>query len=129
MSELIGSVLVLLGAAFAAVAGLGVLRFGDVFLRMHAATKAGTLGVGLLAIAAAVMMPADTVIARTVLVIAFLLLTAPVAAHLVGRAAWRNGTPLTGGVDGKDVVDEWRDGRRGPIAGDTRSGVTDHSTD
>lgn len=110
MSDVIASVLVLAGAVFAAVAGLGVLRFGDVFLRMHAATKAGTLGVGLLAIAAAVVMPADNVIARTVLIIAFLLLTAPVAAHLVGRAAWRNGTPISSENDA--LVDEWRDGRQ-----------------
>ena len=124
MIEVIASVLLLVGAGFAAVAGLGVLRFGDVFLRMHAATKAGTLGVGLIAIAAAIMMPVDTVIARTLLVIAFLLLTAPVAAHLVGRAAWRNGTLLTGGVDGKEVVDEWRDGRQGGAAHDS---ITDRT--
>jgi len=106
--ELLASIAIVIGGAFTAIAGLGVLRFGDVFLRMHASTKAGTLGVGFIMIGTAIALSGGGAAARAVLIIAFILLTAPVAAHLVGRAAWRNGTPL---ADEDKVIDEWRDGR------------------
>ena len=48
MNETIVSILIMLGGAFAAVAGLGLLRLPDVLIRMHTSTKAGTLGVGLI---------------------------------------------------------------------------------
>ena len=105
-AELIASIAIVVGGGFSAIAGLGVLRFGDVFLRMHASTKAGTLGVGFIMLGVA--LAGDGAIARAVLIVAFLLLTAPVGAHLVGRAAWRNGTPLD---DEHETLDEWRDGR------------------
>lgn len=109
-AELIASIAIVLGGGFSAIAGLGVLRFGDVFLRMHASTKAGTLGVGFIMLGVAVALAGEGAIARAVLIVAFLLLTAPVGAHLVGRAAWRNGTPLD---DEHETLDEWRDGRPG----------------
>jgi len=110
-AELFASIAIVVGGAFTAIAGLGVLRFGDVFLRMHASTKAGTLGVGFIMIGVAIALAGQGAIARAVLIIAFILLTAPVGAHLVGRAAWRNGTPLE---KEHEVIDEWRDGRSKP---------------
>jgi multicomponent Na+:H+ antiporter subunit G len=94
MSELISEILMVAGAAFVALAGLGLLRFPDVLSRMHASTKAGTLGVGLIVVAAAVHFEQLGVTTRAVMIVFFLLLTAPVAAHLIGRAAYRTGTPL-----------------------------------
>lgn len=94
MSDLVSEILIVGGAALVALAGIGVLRFPDVLIRMHASTKAGTLGVGLITIAAAVHFDELGVTTRAILVIIFLLLTAPVAAHLIGRAAYRTGTPL-----------------------------------
>ena len=94
MTDLVAAVLIVLGGAFCAVAGLGVVRLPDVLLRMHASTKAGTLGVGLVLGGVALHFGDVTVVAKAVLVVLFLLLTAPVAAHLVGRAAWRSGSPL-----------------------------------
>jgi multicomponent Na+:H+ antiporter subunit G len=85
---------VLLGGFFAFVAGLGVLRLPDVLIRMHATTKAGTLGSILSLIATALVFADGSVTARVVAIIAFLLLTAPVAAHMIGRAAFRSGVPL-----------------------------------
>ena len=61
---------------------------------MHASTKAGTLGSGLILVAVAVQFAEGTVIARAVAAILFLLMTAPVAAHLIGRAAFRTGVPM-----------------------------------
>ncbi|ABD56606.1 monovalent cation/H(+) antiporter subunit G [Jannaschia sp. CCS1] len=86
--------LIILGGFFCFVAGLGVLRLPDVLIRMHASTKAGTLGAGLILIAVAVSFGDITTITRAVATILFLLITAPVAAHMIGRAAFRAGVPL-----------------------------------
>jgi len=83
--------LLLVGALFVLVAALGLVRLPDLLMRMHAATKAGTLGAGLLLIAIAVSNPETSVVARAVATIVFLLLTAPIAAHLIARAAYHTG--------------------------------------
>lgn len=103
MSEFLVIVLLLLGGGFTAIAGIGVLRLPDVLIRMHASTKAGTLGVGLIVLSVAVHYGDPLVTSKAVLIIFFLLLTAPVAAHLIGRAAYRTGTPLWE----RTVLDEW----------------------
>lgn len=86
-----GAVCIALGAFFVGVAALGVLRMPDLFARMHAATKAGTLGAGLLLVGAALILRDPWVAARAVLTVAFLALTVPVASHLIARAACRSG--------------------------------------
>ena len=88
------SLLLIAGGFFAAIAGIGLLRFPDVLMRMHASTKAGTLGVGLVVVSVAIYFAEDLVTTKAVLIVLFILLTAPVAAHLVGRAAYRTKTPL-----------------------------------
>lgn len=116
MSEIAAGILLLLGGFFCAVAGLGVLRLPDVLVRMHASTKAGTLGVGLTMLGVAVQFAGDTggglVVAKALLIVLFLLLTAPVGAHLIGRAAYRSETPLWEGtvVDERDRMDDGADG-------------------
>jgi multicomponent Na+:H+ antiporter subunit G len=94
MAEWIMAALLLLGGFFCFIAGLGVLRLQDVLMRMHASTKAGTLGSGLILVAAAIYFGDLATISRAVAAILFLLITAPVAAHMIGRAAFRVGTPL-----------------------------------
>lgn len=94
IAEYILVALILLGSFFCFVAGLGVLRLPDVLIRMHASTKAGTLGAGLILIAVAVFFADTTTITRAVATIVFLLITAPVAAHMIGRAAFRSGVTL-----------------------------------
>ncbi|AHM03005.1 Na(+) H(+) antiporter subunit G [Roseibacterium elongatum DSM 19469] len=86
--------LVLLGGFFCFVAGLGVLRLPDVLIRMHASTKAGTLGAGLILGAVALYFGDTGVVTRALATILFLLITAPVAAHMMGRAAFRAGVDL-----------------------------------
>ena len=90
-TEIVAAVLVLLGAAFVFVAALGVVRMPDLPMRMHAATKAGTLGAGLILLAVAVVYSDAGVTVRALATIAFLFLTAPVSAHVVGRAAVASG--------------------------------------
>ena len=53
MIDFISALIVLIGAAFTLIAGIGLFRLPDVYLRMHAATKAGTLGAGLMLLALA----------------------------------------------------------------------------
>jgi multicomponent Na+:H+ antiporter subunit G len=99
-----GTLCIALGAFFVGVAALGVLRMPDLFTRMHAATKAGTLGAGLLLIGAALVLRDPWVAVRAVLTVAFLALTIPVASHLVARAAYRTGSaPLWSAT----IFDEW----------------------
>lgn len=92
--EIICSVLVLAGAIFTLLAALGVLRFPDVYSRMHASTKAGSLGAGLIFIAIAIQSGELSVVLRAFAGFCFIILTAPVAAHLLSRAAYRAGVPL-----------------------------------
>jgi multicomponent Na+:H+ antiporter subunit G len=94
MLEWLMAILVVLGGFFCFVAGLGVLRLPDVLIRMHASTKAGTLGSGLILVAVAIYFGDGATITRALAAILFLLLTAPVAAHVIGRAAFRYGVPL-----------------------------------
>lgn len=94
MNDVIVNVLIIAGGFFAAVAGLGLLRLPDVLIRMHASTKAGTLGVGLIVLGVSVHFASSLVITKALMIIAFLLLTAPVGAHLIGRAAYRRSLPL-----------------------------------
>ncbi len=95
MSEAVAAVLVILGSLFALVSAVGMLRLPDTLIRMHAATKAGTLGAGLILAAVAIGYGDLGMTLRSLMTMAFLLLTAPVAAHLIGRAAYRSGITLS----------------------------------
>ena len=121
MIDLLVSILLLAGGFFAAIAGMGLLRFRDVLLRMHASTKAGTLGVGLIVLAIAIHIGTGHDSIRAVLIIGFLLLTAPVGAHLIGRAAYRTGTPLWSGT----TIEEESDHRCEPSSGLREQAVRD----
>ncbi|MEZ9901042.1 Na+/H+ antiporter subunit G [Vibrio breoganii] len=90
MEGVIGGFLCL-GGLFVLVAGLGVLRMPDLYTRMHAATKAGTVGLGLLLLAVALAIPDITVVSRVIGTMLFIFLTAPVAAHLLGKAMKQSG--------------------------------------
>ena len=94
MTALLALLLKIAGTVFLLVATLGVLRFQDPFQRMHAATKAGTLGAGLVLAGAAVTKGSFDATLVAVLTILFLIATMPVAGHLLGRAAYISGAPL-----------------------------------
>ncbi len=80
-------VLLLIGSVFSLLAAVGILRLPDLYTRMHAAAKAGTMGSGLMLVAIAVNAFDGPVILRALVGVLFLLLTAPVSAHLLARAA------------------------------------------
>nr|WP_284252755.1 monovalent cation/H(+) antiporter subunit G [Litorihabitans aurantiacus] len=77
------------GSFLAMVAGIGIARFPDLLARMHAATKPQVLGLALLMAGLALEIRTGVVIWTLVLVVALQLITAPVSAHMVGRAGYR----------------------------------------
>lgn len=101
--DVLAATLLVAGSAFVAVAALGLVRLPDVYLRMHSLAKAGTLGCGLVLAGVAFALPDVGVLLRVVGAVLFLFVTAPVASHLIGRAAHRTGSPQWEGT----VVDEW----------------------
>jgi multicomponent Na+:H+ antiporter subunit G len=85
----IGEVVILLGCVLTLLAGIGVLRFDDVFERMHALTKASAAGLILVLLGAAALLP-DINGVTTLALAAFLqVLTLPVAANLIAGATYR----------------------------------------
>jgi multicomponent Na+:H+ antiporter subunit G len=86
--------IMLAGSFFILTAAIGILRMPDLFLRMSASAKAGTLGVGLVLIGVAISFNDFSITSRSIAVITFMLITAPVAAHMIGRAAYFDGIPL-----------------------------------
>jgi len=104
MTEALTILLLTIGTIFTLLAAIGILRMPDVFMRMQVATKAATLGVACVAMAAAVHFGDLATTARAVLIVLFLFLTAPVAAHTIGRAAYVAGAQLWEGT----IVDELR---------------------
>jgi len=90
------------GALFIFLAAVGFVRMPDFYLRVSVTTKAATLGVGLVLASAAVYFWDTSVTTRVMAIIIFLLLTAPVAAHMIGRASYFIGTKLWK----KTIIDE-----------------------
>lgn len=89
------SVLLIGGSLFSLLAALGLLRFPDLYTRMHAASKAGTIGSGLLLLAAGLHALDTAILARALAGFGFFLLTAPISAHLLAKAAHRAGYRLS----------------------------------
>lgn len=105
--DTVALVLVLFGAVLCLTASIGLLRWRDVPTRLHAATKPQILGLMVICIAVALALRAWPVVAFLVPTMLIQFATAPLGAHMVGRAAYRNGT-----LDEKSlVVDDLRDAR------------------
>lgn len=90
----LAGILIIIGAAFVLVASAGLIRLPDVYSRMHAASKAGTLGSGVMLLALAVVSNDQATITRALAGILFFLLTAPISAHLLAKAAYAAGYQL-----------------------------------
>jgi multicomponent Na+:H+ antiporter subunit G len=105
MMDLIVAFLLLIGTLFVLLAGVGVFRMPDLFSRMQASTKAGTLGVGCLVLAVGLHFGDLGIGVRALLIVAFLFITAPIAAHMIAQAAYFTDVPRWEG----SVIDEFRD--------------------
>lgn len=91
MTDLLAGACLILGSLLALIAGIGLVRFPDVLTRMHAATKPQTLGVLLILLGLSLRVEDRSVLAVLGLAAVFQLVTAPVSAHMLGRAALRAG--------------------------------------
>lgn len=103
--QAVGDALLVLGAAWTVLAAIGVVKFDDVFARMHAGTKATTLGLILIVLGAAPRLPAGEAV-KLLLVLPLLFVTAPVGAHLIGRAVHRSPGTARVIIDTVDELEE-----------------------
>jgi multicomponent Na+:H+ antiporter subunit G len=94
MTEALSAALLIIGSLFLLLAAIGVMRMPDLLMRIQVATKASTLGVGCMLLALVVYFHDFSLTIRALLVINFFFMTAPVAAHMIGRAAYFVGVPL-----------------------------------
>lgn len=104
IGEYVAALFILLGSIIAFISAIGILKFPDVYTRAHAATKSATLAV-LLTLSGAFIyfwITEGYLSVRLLLGIVFIFITAPVAGHLIIRAAYRSGVPL----DNSTVADE-----------------------
>ncbi|MEB2778429.1 monovalent cation/H(+) antiporter subunit G [Algoriphagus sp. D3-2-R+10] len=94
MTEIIVVILSSLGTLFILLAAVGIVKMPDLYLRISVTTKAATLGIGLILLAAGIFFSDIAIIARVVAIIVFMLLTAPVGAHMIGRASYFTGVKM-----------------------------------
>lgn len=94
MMDIIVAGCALAGALFALIASIGVIRMPDLFLRTAAATKASTFGLGLTLLGVALAFESIETTTKVIAIVAFVLLTAPIAAHMITRAAYLDNVPL-----------------------------------
>jgi multicomponent Na+:H+ antiporter subunit G len=93
--DVVAGICLLVGALLSLAAGLGLLRFPDVLSRLHAGTKPQILGLVFVVAGIALSARAWSVVLVLAPVVVFQLLTQPVAAHMVARAAYRTGNHRT----------------------------------
>lgn len=105
MYNLISALSILIGTIFILIAAIGIFRMPDLLMRMHAATKAGTLGAGLTLIGVMFHFQKWTVTIEGILTILFIYITAPIASHLLARAAYFRGIKLAK----MTIIDELKD--------------------
>lgn len=94
MSDILIYILCSFGAIFILLAGIGIVRMPDLYLRISVTTKAATLGIGLILVAAGLYFKDYSITTRVLAIILFIVLTAPVGAHLIGRSSYFTGIKL-----------------------------------
>lgn len=106
---LLAALIVVVGAIFSFLAAVGINRLPDVYSRMHAASKAGTIGSGLLLIALGIHSLDGGTFSRAIAGVVFLLLTTPISAHLLAKASYAAGYGLWPGSVCNDMPAEGED--------------------
>lgn len=95
------------GVFFIVVSSIGLVRLPDLYTRVHAAGKAGTLGIVGVLLGVGIYYGAGlnlSAVLRVVALIAFFFLTAPVAAHMLDRAAFLTGVPPMEGTQPNELA-------------------------
>ncbi len=109
MTEIIISVLLLLAAVVIVLASIGILRMPDLPTRMHATTKSGVLAIILIMVAVGIYFWRVDIMARVLAIIFFTLVTAPIAAHAIGRAGYLSGITLWSETVRDDLKDYYHE--------------------
>ncbi len=102
--EITSSILIIAGVAFMIISVVGIIRLPDFYIRMSAITKASTLGIGLILLGIGIYFNEPLLAGKVLIIIMFILLTSPVSAHIIARAAFMDRVPLWK----KTFIDEYR---------------------
>jgi multicomponent Na+:H+ antiporter subunit G len=114
----LGGTLIGLGTLLVLLAGVGILRFPDTLMRVNVATKAAGLGVASILAGVAFVFATPEAAVKLTIAVFLQFATAPVAGHVIGRAAYRAGVPLWPGTH----VDDLRGFRERPRPAPTADG-------
>lgn len=112
LRELLAAGLMVGGAFFLVVGTVGLLRMPDVYTRLHAAAKCDTLGAGLVLAGQAVLFGPSNSSLKLIVLILFIWITSPTAAHVMARAALRAGVAPVAGTAVVDLRDRRAEGER-----------------
>lgn len=106
--NLIVDILIVLGTFFILLAAIGTLRFPDLYLRMHASTKASSLGLSLLLLGVIIKFPIFLIIIKSILIVLIIFITAPLAGHMISRVGHLLKVPKWKGTfkDDLDKIDD-----------------------
>lgn len=102
IADILTSVFLLLGAFLSVAAGVGLLRFSDAIARMHATTKPQIMGLIFILMGIALQERRLSTIVVLITLLVFQMMTAPISAHMIGRAGYRTGVIAPGSL----LVDE-----------------------
>jgi multicomponent Na+:H+ antiporter subunit G len=103
--SVVAIVLILAGSTFCLLAAVGLLRFPDLYTRLHASAKAGPLGAGLILLGVAVASADVLVVVRSVVGLVFLIVVSPLSGHLLARAALLRGSSAANITSIKSIDD------------------------
>ncbi len=112
MLDILSAILMLSGAFVMFLAGLGILRMPDLFIRISASTKGATLGAALLLLAVGIRFHSLDLLVKVIAIILFIAATSPISAHMIGRIAFIIGAPLWR----CSIIDEFQE-HHGPASG------------
>lgn len=115
--DIVAGVLLVLGGFLSLAAGIGLNRFPDALSRLHAATKPQILGLVFVVLALALSVRSGAVLLLLIPVVVFQMLTAPIAAHMVGRAGYRTGDFDPGIMVADELADDIASAGRGDLPG------------
>ncbi len=113
--EILTSIILLVGVFFALAGAIGLVRFPDVYCRLHAAGLTTSLGVPIVLLAALVYFSLEsrTLSLKALLALVFIMLTSPVGTHMIGWSAFRTGVPMTKGSDAREMEELTSSTQRG----------------
>lgn len=104
--EIIISVLLIIGGLFILIGSLGLLRLPDFYTRLHAPTKATTLGLGSVLLASMVFTYKieGYISVNELLITLFLVITAPVVAHILAKVGFHHQVKMTANTRNQELV-------------------------